>query len=145
MKVFKVAMRRNTIAVLDTGAGKTNIAVMMIREIGITLRNDDEKKLIVFLAPTVHLVHQVCILRECGLETLDYGELVYVLSAVFPFFLKKEKEELVYVLSALSPFFFSKRKRKEVQLSLLLDNFFSFLLLLSNSSYFDFCLESSKS
>lgn len=54
-------MRRNTIAVLENGAGKTSIQTMMIKEIGKTLKkNKGEKKLIIFLTPTVSLVHRVC-------------------------------------------------------------------------------------
>ncbi|XP_047170030.1 endoribonuclease Dicer homolog 3a isoform X2 [Vigna umbellata] len=57
-EVFEVARRRNTIAVLDTGSGKTLIAVMIMKEVGQTIKSLGMKKLIVFLAPTVHLVNQ---------------------------------------------------------------------------------------
>ncbi|KAH7857835.1 hypothetical protein Vadar_017029 [Vaccinium darrowii] len=59
-KLFQIAMRRNTIAVLDTGAGKTLISVMIIKDIApsLNLSPPQKKKLIIFLAPTVHLVHQ---------------------------------------------------------------------------------------
>ncbi|XP_076918654.1 endoribonuclease Dicer homolog 3-like [Bidens hawaiensis] len=58
--VFNMAMRRNTIAHLDTGAEKTTIAVMIVKEIATSLSKhiSDQKKLIIFLAPTFDLVEQ---------------------------------------------------------------------------------------
>ncbi|KAK7363560.1 hypothetical protein VNO77_05706 [Canavalia gladiata] len=58
LEVFEVARKRNTIAVLDTGSGKTLIAVMLMKEVGQAIKSSGVKKLIVFLAPTVHLVNQ---------------------------------------------------------------------------------------
>ena len=46
--------------VLDTGTGKTMIALMLIREIGQTVKADGRKLFMIFLAPTVHLVNQAC-------------------------------------------------------------------------------------
>ncbi|CAL4933981.1 unnamed protein product [Urochloa decumbens] len=59
LEVFAAALRGNTIAVLDTGSGKTMVAVMLAREHARRARSGEApRRIVVFLAPTVHLVHQ---------------------------------------------------------------------------------------
>ncbi|KAK4283890.1 hypothetical protein QN277_000793 [Acacia crassicarpa] len=58
LEAFEVARQKNTIVVLGTGSGKTLIAVMLLNDIGQSIKSSGLKKSIIFLAPTVHLVNQ---------------------------------------------------------------------------------------
>ncbi|KAL6643233.1 hypothetical protein ACP70R_021414 [Stipagrostis hirtigluma subsp. patula] len=59
VEMFAAALSGNTIAVLDTGSGKTMVAVMLAREYARRARaGEAPRRIVVFLAPTVHLVHQ---------------------------------------------------------------------------------------
>ncbi|THU52369.1 hypothetical protein C4D60_Mb10t03280 [Musa balbisiana] len=58
LAVYQVALRTNTIAVLETGSGKTMISVMLVKHFGEELKKRGDQRLILFLAPTVHLVVQ---------------------------------------------------------------------------------------
>ncbi|BFI23519.1 endoribonuclease Dicer [Marchantia polymorpha subsp. ruderalis] len=58
LEVLVEAQKRNTIVYLETGCGKTLIAVLLMKSLAQKLRIPEKKKVAVFLAPTVHLVRQ---------------------------------------------------------------------------------------
>lgn len=59
LDVLEQAKKKNTIAFLETGAGKTLIAVLLIKSICDDLQRENKKLLAVFLVPKVPLVYQV--------------------------------------------------------------------------------------
>lgn len=59
LDVLDQAKKRNTIAFLETGAGKTLIAVLLMKSISAELQKQNKKMLAVFLVPKVPLVYQV--------------------------------------------------------------------------------------
>ncbi|KAK1311372.1 hypothetical protein QJS10_CPA08g00468 [Acorus calamus] len=68
LEALEKAKKENTIVFLETGSGKTLIAVMLLRSYAHLIRKPSEG-IAVFLAPTVHLVAQVG-LQARVLETL---------------------------------------------------------------------------
>lgn len=59
LDVLEQAKQKNTIAFLETGAGKTLIAVLLMKSIHESLQKQNKKMLAVFLVPKVPLVYQV--------------------------------------------------------------------------------------
>ncbi|KAL6982182.1 Dicer-like protein 1 [Sarracenia purpurea var. burkii] len=65
LDVLEQAKKKNTIAFLETGAGKTLIAVLLIRSIYSDLQKENKNMLAVFLVPKVPLVYQQAeVIRE---------------------------------------------------------------------------------
>nr|CAB3497246.1 unnamed protein product [Digitaria exilis] len=65
LEVLEQAKRRNTIAFLETGAGKTLIAVLLIKSICDKMLKENKKMLAIFLVPKVPLVYQQAeVIRE---------------------------------------------------------------------------------
>lgn len=65
-EVMRIALERNVVVRADTGSGKTFIAVLLIRAIAAQPRLTDDHSLIVFLSPTVTLVHQQASVLEAS-------------------------------------------------------------------------------
>ncbi|KAK4746446.1 hypothetical protein SAY87_012758 [Trapa incisa] len=65
LDVLEQAKKKNTIAFLETGAGKTLIAVLLIKSVSFELQKLNRKMLAVFLVPKVPLVYQQAeVIRE---------------------------------------------------------------------------------
>ncbi|OVA00281.1 Ribonuclease III domain [Macleaya cordata] len=68
LELCKKAVKENVIVYLETGCGKTHIAVLLICELGHLIRKP-QRKVCVFLAPTIPLVQQQATVIE---ESTDF-------------------------------------------------------------------------
>lgn len=77
LDVLEQAKKRNTIAFLETGAGKTLIAVLLIKSVCNDLLTRNKKVLAVFLVPKVPLVYQVVHFNSLFAKGFDDSHLMY--------------------------------------------------------------------
>ncbi|CAM6082260.1 unnamed protein product [Calypogeia fissa] len=75
LEILREALKKNTIVYLETGCGKTLIAVLRIRALAHRLRMPAQKRIAVFLVPTVNLVRQQSCVIDCHTD-LKVGEYV---------------------------------------------------------------------
>jgi len=73
LEALEKAIRENTIVYLETGSGKTLIAIMLLRSYAYHLRKPSPY-IAVFLVPKVVLVSQVC----CCYFQLFYNNFAYL-------------------------------------------------------------------
>ncbi|KAA6420863.1 MAG: endoribonuclease Dicer protein 1-like [Trebouxia sp. A1-2] len=83
-ELFLEARKRNVIAYLDTGSGKTLVSVLLIKDKAGSLNENGHKRVTIFLAPKVLLVQQQAdVLRKhtslrvshyCGDMNVDYWD-----------------------------------------------------------------------
>ena len=59
LELAKKALEENVIVVLETGSGKTLIAILLMIDMTPLIKKPLSNQLYVFLAPSVFLVHQV--------------------------------------------------------------------------------------
>ena len=77
-EVFEESVKRNIVARIDTGGGKTLCAILLIKHTASQLHHlvatADQHKLIVFVVPAVSLVHQQgeIIKMQTGLRVKEY-------------------------------------------------------------------------
>lgn len=72
-KVYEVAKKRNTIALLGTATDKSGITNMLIKAMS---SSDSAKRLIIVLAPTVNLVKQACLCLCLSLRFHSIAKLI---------------------------------------------------------------------
>lgn len=63
LEALEIALKQNTIVYLETGSGKTLIAIMLLRSYASLLRKPSPY-IAVFLVPTVVLVTQVVLIAS---------------------------------------------------------------------------------
>lgn len=81
LDVLEQAKKKNTIAFLETGAGKTLIAVLLIKSISTEMQRQNKKMLAVFLVPKVPLVYQVMFHSQI------FASIHFLLSCLWLFYL----------------------------------------------------------